>query len=231
MENWLSRSIALYGEEEVEKLKKSHVAIFGAGGVGSYAIEALARAGVGELTVVDCDVYSLTNLNRQLFATTLTVGKKKVDVAKERILSINPSCKVNTIDKFVLEDTVKDIDFSSFTYVIDAIDTISGKLGIILECKEHGVPVISSMGTGNKTDPTLFKVEDISKTKVCPLARVMRKLLKERGISNLKVIYSEQEPIKQDSKVPASNSFVPAVAGLTLAGTVINDIIKGEDYD
>lgn len=227
MENWLSRSISLYGEENIEKLKNSHVAIFGAGGVGSYAIEALARAGVGELTVVDCDTYSITNLNRQLFATIQTLGEKKVEVAKQRVLSINPTCKVNAIDKFVLEETVKEIDFSKFSYAIDAIDTISGKLGIILECKEHGVPVISSMGTGNKTDPTLFKVEDISKTKVCPLAKVIRKLLKERNISNVKVVYSEEEPTKQGNRVPASNSFVPAVAGLILAGAVINDIIKG----
>ncbi len=226
MENWLERSIALYGEKEIENLKKSHVAVFGAGGVGSYAIEALARAGVGEITVVDSDVYSVTNINRQLFATTLTVGRKKVDVAKERILSINPSCKVNAIDKFVLEDTISEIDFSSFSFVIDAIDTISGKLGIIKECKKHGVPIISSMGTGNKTNPTLFKVADISKTKVCPLAKAMRKLLKEKNISNVMALYSEEEPKKQGNKVPSSNSFVPAVAGLILAGTVINNLTE-----
>lgn len=226
MENWLERSIALYGEKEIENLKKSHVAVFGAGGVGSYAIEALARAGVGEITVVDSDVYSVTNINRQLFATTLTVGRKKVDVAKERILSINPSCKVNAIDKFVLEDTISEIDFSSFSFVIDAIDTISGKLGIIKECKKNNVPIISSMGTGNKTNPTLFKVADISKTKVCPLAKAMRKLLKEKNISNVTVLYSEEEPKKQGNKVPASNSFVPAVAGLILAGTVINNLAE-----
>lgn len=226
MENWLERSIALYGEKEIENLKKSHVAVFGAGGVGSYAIEALARAGVGEITVVDSDVYSVTNINRQLFATTLTVGRKKVDVAKERILSINPSCKVNAIDKFVLEDTISEIDFSSFSFVIDAIDTISGKLGIIKECKKNNVPIISSMGTGNKTNPTLFKVADISKTKVCPLAKAMRKLLKEKNISNVTVLYSEEEPKKQGNKVPSSNSFVPAVAGLILAGTVINNLAE-----
>ena len=226
MENWLERSIALYGEKEIENLKKSHVAVFGAGGVGSYAIEALARAGVGEITVVDSDVYSVTNINRQLFATTLTVGRKKVDVAKERILSINPSCKVNAIDKFVLEDTISEIDFSSFSFVIDAIDTISGKLGIIKECKKNNVPIISSMGTGNKTNPTLFKVADISKTKVCPLAKAMRKLLKEKNISNVMALYSEEEPKKQGNKVPSSNSFVPAVAGLILAGTVINNLAE-----
>ncbi len=229
MENWLERSIALYGEEKIEKLKKSHVAIFGAGGVGSYAIEALARAGISEITIVDSDSYSKTNINRQLYATIDSVGKKKVNVAKSRILSINPDCKVNAIDKFILEENAMDIDFSSFSYVIDAIDTISGKIGVILECKKHDVPVISSMGTGNKTNPTLFKVEDISKTKVCPLAKAMRKLLKDRNISNVKVVYSEEDPIKQENRVPASNSFVPAVAGLILAGTVINDLMEREN--
>ena len=220
------RTEMLIGTEAVEKLKNSHVAVFGAGGVGSYAIEALTRAGVGEITVVDSDVYSVTNLNRQLFATLDTVGRKKVEVAKERILSINPSCKVNAIDKFVLEDSISDIDFSRFSYVLDAIDTISGKLGIIKECKKYNVPIISSMGTGNKTNPTMFKVSDISKTKVCPLAKAMRKLLKERNISDVKVVYSEEEPIKQASKVPSSNSFVPATAGLILAGTVINNLAE-----
>ncbi len=228
MEKWLERSVALYGEEKIEKLKNSHVAIFGAGGVGSYAIEALARAGIGEITIIDSDSYSETNINRQLYATIDTVGKKKVDVAKARILSINPDCKVSVIDKFILEENAFDIDFSKFSYVIDAIDTISGKIGIILECKKHGVPIICSMGTGNKTNPTLFKVEDISKTKVCPLAKAMRKLLKDRNISNVKVVYSEEEPKKQGNKVPSSNSFVPAVAGLILAGTVINDLTEAK---
>lgn len=226
MGNWLERSIALYGEEKINKLKNSHVAVFGAGGVGSYAIEALARAGISEITIVDSDSYSETNINRQLYATVETVDKKKVEVSKERILSINPTCKVNAIDKFVLEENALDIDFSKFSFVIDAIDTISGKIGIILECKKHNVPIISSMGTGNKTNPTLFKVADISKTKVCPLAKAMRKLLRDRNISNLKVVYSEEEPKKQGSKVPSSNSFVPAVAGLILAGTVINDLME-----
>ncbi len=229
MKKWLERSIALYGETGIENLKNSHVAVFGVGGVGCYAIESLVRAGAGEITVVDSDVFSVTNLNRQLFATRLTVGRKKVEVAKERILSINPNCKVNAIDKFVLENTINEIDFSSFSFVIDAIDTISGKLGIIKACKEYNVPIISSMGTGNKLNPSLFKVTDISKTKVCPLAKVMRKLLKERNISNVMVLYSEEEPIKQGNSVPSSNSFVPAIAGLTLAGTVINILTEKQN--
>lgn len=227
MENWLSRSIKLYGENEVLKLKNKHVAIFGLGGVGSYTLEAIARSGVGNITIVDNDIYSLTNINRQLYATTSTIGKKKVEVARERIKEISSEINVTAIEKFVLEDNILDIDFSNFDYVIDAIDTISGKIGIISQSKNAGVKVISCMGAGNKTNPTLFKVTDISNTKVCPLCKVMRKLLKDRNISGVKVVYSEEEPkvSSTQDRTPASNSFVPGVVGLITAGTVINDLI------
>ena len=226
MDKMLERSIKLFGENNVKKLNNSHVAVFGLGGVGSYAVEALARGGVGTITVVDSDVYDETNLNRQLYATTDTVGRKKTTVAAERIKSICPSTKVVEIDGFITENDNLGIDFSVFSYVLDAIDTISGKLAIISECKKANVPVISCMGTGNKLDPTLFRVVDISKTKVCPLCKVMRKQLKDRGIEGVKVVYSEEEPLKTNDRTPASNSFVPPVAGLISAGEIIKDIIK-----
>ncbi len=222
----LERSARLYGEEAIEKLKKAHVAVFGIGGVGCYAIEALARAGVGELTVVDCDVFEVSNLNRQLYATLDTIGDMKTSTAKARILQINEKAKVNTFNFLVLETNIKDIDFSKFDYVIDAIDNVSGKTGIISECKANGVKVISVMGTGNKINPTAFKVDDISKTKVCPLCRVMRKILKDKNLTDVKVVYSEEEPIVTNNREPSSNSFVPAIAGLIASGTVINDLIK-----
>ena len=226
MDKMLERSIKLFGENNVKKLNNSHVAVFGLGGVGSYAVEALARGGVGTITVVDSDVYDETNLNRQLYATTDTVGRKKTTVAAERIKSICPSTKVVEIDGFITENDNIGIDFSVFSYVLDAIDTISGKLAIISECKKANVPVISCMGTGNKLDPTLFRVVDISKTKVCPLCKVMRKQLKDRGIEGVNVVYSEEEPLKTNDRTPASNSFVPPVAGLISAGEIIKDIIK-----
>ena len=226
MDKMLERSIKLFGENNVKKLNNSHVAVFGLGGVGSYAVEALARGGVGTITVVDSDVYDETNLNRQLYATTDTVGRKKTTVAAERIKSICPSTKVVEIDGFITENDNLGINFSVFSYVLDAIDTISGKLAIISECKKANVPVISCMGTGNKLDPTLFRVVDISKTKVCPLCKVMRKQLKDRGIEGVKVVYSEEEPLKTNDRTPASNSFVPPVAGLISAGEIIKDIIK-----
>ena len=185
------RSAPFFGDGGLEKLKGSHVAVFGIGGVGSYAVESLCRGGIGEITLVDSDVYSISNINRQLYAVTDTIGKKKVDVAKERALSINPEIKVNVYDKFVLQDDIGDIDFSKFDYVIDAIDTISGKLEIIKQSKTLGVPVISAMGAGNKLDQTAFKVADIKNTKVCPLCKVMRKLLKDNQSDSLNVVYSE----------------------------------------
>lgn len=225
MEKMFERSAQLYGENAVKNLNSSHVAVFGIGGVGSYAVEALARAGVGTITVIDNDVYEITNLNRQLYATTESIGQKKTDVAENRIKIINPNAKIIKYNGFITENDNLGIDFSKFSYVIDAIDTVSGKISIISECKKANVPVISCMGTGNKVNPTLFKVEDISKTKVCPLAKAVRKQLKDRGIEGVKVVYSEEQPVT-NQQIPASNSFVPAVAGLILAGEVINYITK-----
>ena len=225
MEKMFERSAQLYGENAVKNLNSSHVAVFGIGGVGSYAVEALARAGIGTITVIDNDVYEITNLNRQLYATTESIGQKKTDVAENRIKIINPNAKVIKYNGFITENDNLGIDFSKFSYVIDAIDTVSGKISIISECKKANVPVISCMGTGNKVNPTLFKVEDISKTKVCPLAKAVRKQLKDRGIEGVKVVYSEEQPVT-NQQIPASNSFVPAVAGLILAGEVINYITK-----
>ena len=225
MEKMFERSAQLYGENAVKNLNSSHVAVFGIGGVGSYAVEALARAGVGTITVIDNDVYEITNLNRQLYATTESIGQKKTDVAENRIKIINPNAKIIKYNGFITENDNLSIDFSKFSYVIDAIDTVSGKISIISECKKANVPVISCMGTGNKVNPTLFKVEDISKTKVCPLAKAVRKQLKDRGIEGVKVVYSEEQPVT-NQQIPASNSFVPAVAGLILAGEVINYITK-----
>ena len=226
MEKMFERSSRLFGEEAIKKLNSSHVAVFGLGGVGSYAVEALARGGVGTITVIDSDVYDQTNLNRQLYATIDTIGRKKTTVSAERIKSIRPQTKVIEVDGFIAENDNLNVDFSLFSYVLDAIDTISGKIAIISACKKAGVPVISCMGTGNKLNPTLFKVEDISKTKVCPLCKVMRKQLKDRNIESVKVVYSEEQPIKTEGREPSSNSFVPAVAGLISAGEIIKDIIK-----
>ena len=227
------RTALLIGEENVEKLKKAHVAVFGIGGVGGYVVEALCRSGVGTLTLIDKDTVSESNINRQIIALSSTVGRLKTDVAAERAKQINPDICVHTKNVFYLPETEKEFDFSTFDYVVDAIDTVSGKLSIIQRSTEAKVPVISSMGTGNKLDPTAFKVADISKTSVCPLARVMRRELKKRGIERVKVIYSEEEP--KDSKavdeksgktIPASIAFVPSVAGLIIAGEVIKDLIK-----
>ncbi len=228
------RSLPFFKEQGLENLMNSHVAVFGIGGVGSYVVEALCRGGVGEISLIDNDEYSITNINRQLYATTDTIGKKKVEVAKDRALSINPDIKVNVYDKFVLLGDVGEIDFSKFDYVVDAIDTISGKLEIIKRAKEYDIPVISAMGAGNKLDQTAFKVADIKNTKVCPLCKVMRKLLKDNGISGLKVVYSEEQPIepefigelKGNRPAPASNSFVPPIVGLIIAGEVIKDLAK-----
>ena len=230
MEKMLERSARLYGESGICKLKNSHVAVFGLGGVGSYAVEALARAGVGEITVVDSDEYEVTNLNRQLYATLDTLGVKKTTATLNRVKRISPNTKVNEIDGFITENDNLGITFSSFSYVLDAIDTISGKIAIISACKKAGVPVISCMGTGNKIDPTLFKIEDLSKTKVCPLCRVMRKALKDRGIEGVKVVYSQEVPKNSGGREPSSNSFVPAVAGLISAGEIIN-CLTGDKND
>lgn len=221
----------LIGKEAAEKLARCHVAVFGLGGVGSYTAEALARAGVGELTVVDNDEISITNINRQLYALTSTVGMKKTQVAAERIKDINPECKVNIIDGFYLEENSADFFEGGYDYIADAVDTVQAKLSLAAESQRRGIPLISCMGTGNKLDPTLFRVSDISKTSVCPLCRVMRRELKARG---LKVVWSPEQPIKpgetaeESSRraLPGSISFVPPVAGMIMAGEIIKDLIK-----
>ena len=226
MNEFYQRTQALIGEEALEKIKESHVAVFGVGGVGGYTVEALARAGVGKLTLIDNDTVKESNINRQIIALNSTLGLSKTEAFRLRINDINPDIIVETKEIFYLPETKDEIDFSDFDYVVDAIDTVSGKISIIEKCKEKDIPVISSMGTGNKLDPTAFKIADISKTNVCPLARVMRYELKKRGITKVKVLYSTEEPLVKGNRVPASISFVPSVAGLIIAGEVIKDIIK-----
>ena len=228
-----SRTIALLGADGLKKLNNAHVAVFGLGGVGGYVVEALARSGVGSLTLVDNDVVSISNLNRQIIALHSTVGKLKTDVFSSRIQDINPDCKVQTLPLFVLPDNVQTIDFSKFDYVVDAIDTVSGKLAIIAQAKSYNVPVLSSMGTGNKLDAQKFEIADIEKTSVCPLARVMRRELKKRGINGVKVLYSKEEPITPNTSQTDANkplvgsvAFVPSVAGLLIAGEVVKDLCE-----
>ena len=223
-----SREERLIGKENLEKLNKSKVAVFGIGGVGSFVVEGLARAGIGKLLLVDNDTIDITNINRQIHANINTVGKNKVDVMKERILSINPEAEVDVSTEFFMPGS-KLLD-NSLGYIVDAIDTVTGKIELVCKANELNIPIISAMGTGNKLDPTKFEVADIYKTSVCPLAKVMRKELRSRGIEKLKVVYSKEEPIKPndgDYKTPASISFVPSVAGLIIAGEVIKDIING----
>ena len=236
MENQFAREELILGKSAVEKLQNSRVAVFGVGGVGGYTIEALARAGVGALDLIDADVVTLSNLNRQIIATYKTLGKAKVDVAAERIADINPKCKINTRKIFFLPENSADFDFSQYDYVVDAIDTVSGKIGLVLAAKEANVPIICAMGAGNKLNPTAFEVADIYSTSVCPLAHVMRKELRKKGIKHLKVVYSKEPPIKStDSsacgRVPGSVSFVPPVAGLIMAGEVIKDLINTDNEE
>ncbi len=236
MINPFSRTERLFGKNAMQKLAASRVAVFGAGGVGGYVLEALARSGVGAIDIIDSDEVSVTNINRQILATRSSVGRAKVDVAAERIADINPDCKVTTHKLFYLPENADMINFNSFDYIVDAIDTVTGKIAIIERAKRLGVPIISCMGTGNKTDPSALKVSDIYKTSVCPLARVMRRELKKRGVEALKVVYSEEEPVAPDicadelkdngRQPPASCAFVPSVAGLMIAGEVIKDLIK-----
>ncbi len=233
------RTQFLLGEQGMSRLRKAHVAVFGLGGVGGYVVEALARSGIGALDLVDHDTISLTNINRQILATRNTVGRSKAVVAAERVLAIDPEIKVRAIQTFFTPDTADTFDFTQYDYVVDAIDTVTGKLALALTAQETGTPIISSMGTGNKLDPTAFRVADISQTSVCPLARIMRKECRKRGIRKLKVVYSQEEPIKpalspEDpawaelpegrNALPGSNAFVPSVAGLIIAGEVIKDI-------
>ena len=225
MKEQFSRTAQLLGNENVEKLFDKHVIVFGVGGVGGYVVEALARSGVGKISIVDNDVVNESNINRQIIALHSTVGMQKVEVLKNRILDINPECQVFVYNQFFLPENSNDFDFSIYDYVVDAVDTVTAKLEIIKKSKESNVPVISSMGTGNKLNPMGFKVSDISKTKVCPLARVMRNELKKRGISKVKCVYSEENPVIQ-TQTPASVAFVPSVAGLLIASEVIKDLVK-----
>ena len=228
-----SRTAMLLGEDTVRKLAQKKVLVFGVGGVGGYVCEGLARSGVGTIDVVDNDEISLSNINRQIIATRQTVGRKKTEVMKERILSINPTASVKTYDVFFLPETENLFDFSLYDYIVDAIDTVAGKVKIAELGQSSKTPVISAMGAGNKLDPTAFEVADITKTSVCPLARVMRRELKKRGIEHLKVVYSKEEPLpsaltdeESGKPIPASIAFVPSVVGLIIAGEVIKDLIK-----
>lgn len=223
----LNRTEMLIGTEALKVLGNSHVAVFGIGGVGGSAVEALARAGIGKLTLVDKDVVDESNINRQVIATYDTIGMDKIEAAKKRVLSISPECTVDVYKQFVLPGQFGDIgDFARFDYVIDAIDNVSGKIGIIVAAKDAGVPVISAMGAGNKMDPEKFSIDDISKTKVCPLAKIMRKKMRDLGIKDVAALYSTEEPIKTGSKTPGSMSYIPPLAGLMIGGYVIQDLIK-----
>ncbi len=220
------RLIPLLGEGGLEKLKSSHVAVFGIGGVGSYVVEALARSGVGALSIIDGDNVSKSNINRQLVALHSTIGAPKVEVAKQRLLDINPNIKMHTYNLFVNEDTIDTIDFNFFDYVIDAIDNTTSKILIIKKAKDNNIPIISSMGAGNKKDPLKFKIADISKTNTCPLARVIRKELTKSNVENVKVLFSTESPIIRSGETIYSLSYVPGVAGLLIAGETIFDLIK-----
>ena len=236
MENIFSRTELLLGSDNMKKLRASHVAVFGIGGVGGHTAEALVRSGVGKITLVDSDVVSPTNLNRQIFATQKTVGVPKVDAAEERLKEINPELIVVKKQVFFLPENADDFDFSEYDYVVDAVDTVAAKLALIEKANECGVRIISSMGAGNKLDASAFKVADINKTSVCPLAKVMRRELKKRGIKKLKCVYSEEAamvPLSSDEEsskrqIPGSTAFVPATAGLIIAGEVIKDLTVNE---
>lgn len=245
MNDQFSRSTLLFGEEGFERLQNSRVAVFGIGGVGGYVTEALARSGVGTLDLIDHDTVNLTNLNRQIIALHSTLGRYKVDVMAERIRDICPETQVNVHRCFYLPETAAQFDFSAYDYVVDAIDTLTGKVEIVMRAKEAGVPVICSMGAGNKMDPSAFRVADIYETRMCPLAKAMRLAMRRRGVKQLKVVFSEEEPVSIDPvrmaryleeeeretgeppkrRIPGSNAFVPSAAGLILAGEVIRDLI------
>lgn len=236
MTHRFSREELLLGSEKLGKLANARVAVFGAGGVGSYVVEALARSGVGAIDIIDGDTVSLTNINRQLIALENTVGRSKVEVARERVLKINPECNVRAIDLFFTAENDGNLNFADYDYIADAIDTVSSKIELIMRAKAAGVPIISCMGTGNKLDPMAFKAADISKTSVCPLARVMRRELKKRGIEHVKVVYSEEiarTPLAADDSdtkgtagrpTPGSMAFVPGAAGLLIAGEIVKDL-------
>ncbi len=236
-----ARTEMLIGKENLERLQNARVAVFGVGGVGGYVVEALARSGVGTLDLIDNDTVALSNLNRQIIATHRTIGMYKVDAAKERVLDINPDAVVNTYRTFYLPETADQFDFTQYDYVVDAIDTVTGKLMLVEQARKAGVPIICSMGAGNKMEASAFEVADISKTSVCPLAKVMRRELKKRGIDHLKVVYSketamtplgENEDVQQEVQTrrstPGSMAFVPSAAGLIIAGEVVKDLIMLE---
>lgn len=239
MSEELLRTKLLIGDEGLEKLHNAKVAVFGVGGVGGYVVEALARSGIGSLTIVDDDVVAPSNINRQIIALHSTIGKSKVQVMKDRIHDINPEIAVDARQCFYLPETAAEFDFSEYSYIVDAVDTVTAKLEIIMQAKDKKIPVISSMGTGNKLDPSRFCITDIYKTEVCPLAKVMRQECRKRGIKKLKVLYSPEIPIKNKStnveensnhakrSTPGSIAFVPPTAGLLIAGEVVNDILKG----
>jgi tRNA A37 threonylcarbamoyladenosine dehydratase len=239
-----SRTELLLGRDAMEKLSQSRVAVFGIGGVGGYVVEALVRSGIGAVDLIDNDTVCLSNLNRQIIATRKTVGQYKTDVMKERILDINPECKVEVHRCFYLPENKDEFDFSKYSYVVDAVDTVTAKLQLVVQAEEAGVPIISSMGAGNKLNPADFEITDIYKTSVCPLAKVMRRELKKRNIKRLKVVYSKEEPItpmksteneepeadtgSKRRSTPGSVAFVPSVVGLMIASEVIKDLIKAE---
>lgn len=237
MENQFSRTELLFGKDAMERLSKARVAVFGIGGVGGYTAEALVRSGIGAIDIIDNDKICMSNINRQIYATQKTIGQYKVDAAANRIADINPNTVVTTHKTFYLPETANEFDFSKYDYIVDAIDTVTAKIALVENANQTGTPIISSMGTGNKINPSAFEVTDIYKTSVCPLARVMRRELKNRGIKKLKVVYSKEEPIKplrqienvseqKRRQIPGSTSFVPPVAGLIIAGEVIKDIIN-----
>lgn len=231
MGNWLTRTEFLIGKKNLEKLKNSHVAVFGCGGVGSYAVEGLVRAGIGQITIIDSDVIDVTNINRQLIADCSSIGRPKVEVEKERLLKINPNLNISTYQEFFDYTKIDMLLSKKYNYIVDAIDSVTSKICLIEEAFNRNIPIISSMGTGNKLDPTQFEVTDISKTSVCPLAKVIRKELSKRGIDHLKVVYSKEIPTRYNSdeelkRTPASISFVPSVAGLILSGEVVKNLIE-----
>lgn len=226
MDERFSRTVRVIGQDKMNLIKNSSVIVFGLGGVGSAAAEALARAGVGTIGIVDKDVVDITNINRQLIATDKTVGLKKIEAVEERLLTINPEIIIHKYDLFYLPETADSIDLSQYDFVLDCIDNVTAKIELTVRAKEMGVNIISSMGTGNKLHPEMLEIADIFKTSVCPLARVMRRELKKRGVNKLPVIYSKEEPVKTDSSVPGSVSFTPPVAGYLMSSFVINSIIK-----
>ncbi len=237
MADRFARTEILLGKEAMSKLDRAHVAVFGIGGVGGYVVEALARSGIGRLDLIDHDKISVTNLNRQIIALSETIGRYKADVMKERVLSINPDAEVTTYQSFYLPENADDFDLFKYTYVVDAVDTVTAKIELVMRAKQAGIPIISCMGTGNKLDPTQLEIADIYQTSVCPLAKVMRRELRKRGVDSLKTLYSREEPIKPETgteettrrALPGSTSFVPSAAGLIIASEVVKDIVQSLD--